>query len=294
MAALSRVLLLLQCLLFLVSVQQCQAFHRRLAFSPIFRRSVHHAYRKTLEQQVGLMDRQLRTTREEAAQLRNLLKVSQQTVRKGSLDEKRAQSARETALRQALTELQTHAKQLESLRDELQELIASQDAKIAQLKQQLAETKESSEQAKVAYEKELEALQARLVRESKQQLQALQELMDRRVQDAVRQTRTQVEADYQKKMQDQQSKAVSQLQEERQRSQQAVEKAELQLQEERQRSQQAVEKERIKMRKLVKALAVKEKKLLDKAEQQMVKTTTTSSSSPSRRPTPRMASPIKK
>jgi hypothetical protein len=142
-------------------------------------------------------------------------------------------------------------------------------------------------------------------------MQQLEALMDKRVQDAIRQTKSQVESEYQVMMrhavEKEQQKAELQLQQTKSQVESEYqvkmthavekeqEKAELQLQRERQRWEQAVEKERIKMRKLVKALATKEKKILAEAERkQQTPTGTRSSSSSSSRPTFGVVSPIKK
>ena len=139
-----------------------------------------------------------------------------------------------------------------------------------------------------------------LLFESKQKLRQLQDLMDRRVEDAIRQTRQQVESEYQLKMktaiEKEQEKSALQLEKERVKIRQKVEKenelkmqkaiekeqqkATQKLEQERTRLNEAVEKERVKMRKLVKALAIKEKRVIAEAEQrhQKASTATTSSS----------------
>lgn len=279
------------------------------------------AYRKSLEEQVVCTNRQLLKSQEEALQLRNLLKLLSQQYRKASMEERRELKTRQGSLIVEIENLKIHVKQLEALRTELEALLQLEQVKVKRLEEQLANSKDDSEEEKLRYERELQTLRETLLKESKEKLQQLETIMDRRVQDAIRLTREQVEFEYRIKIQQaiekQQQKASTQLIKEREKVQKEAEQENLvklqhaiekeqrratqELQQERKRLEQAVEKERVKMRKLIKALAIKEKKLIAEAEQkrQNVATTTTpSTSSPSlssrTKISAAMMSPIKK
>lgn len=173
--------------------------------------------------------------------------------------------------------------------------------KVQSLEDQLRDSNNMSEQTRQKFELELKTLRETLLFESKRKLQQLQDIMDRRVEDAMRQTRQQVESEYKLKMetaiQKEQEKSALQFQKERVKIQQEAEKesqlkikkaiekeqqkATLNLQQERARLNEAVEKERVKMRKLVKALAIKEKRVISEAERRHQKTSTATTSSTS-------------
>lgn len=237
------------------------------------------AYRRSLEHQVSIMDRQVRKSQEEASQLRQLLKVSHDKTRKASLEDRKQLVAREISLKQELSQLQKYIQELETLRDELEALLKAEQENVASLEQSLAELKEESSNEKIRLTEELQAL---LEKESNEKMDKLRKLMDQRIHETIeittRKLEIQRERDIQSAVEEEQAKA------------------QLQLIKERQRLEKDVEKERIKMRKLVKALAIKEKKQLSQANQQQTTANkiSSSSSSSSQRPTIGIVSPIKK
>lgn len=214
------------------------------------------------------------------------------------MEERKEIKTREGCLRTEVEKLKIHVKELETLHEELAALLKLEQNKVKSLEDQLRDSKNISEQTRQKYEQELQTLREILLLESKEKLQQLQVILDTRVEDAVRETRTQVEREYELKIQQaiekEQEKSALQLQKERVKILQAAEKehqgkmqealeresqkATQQLQQERARLEQAVEKERVKMRKLVKALAIKEKRVVAEAERRQQKATTNSGS----------------
>jgi hypothetical protein len=135
----------------------------------------------------------------------------------------------------------------------MEALLQVEQNKVVVLQEKLAVAETESAAAVGKLERELATLQQQLEKKTTQQLQELEAIWNQRMKDALTQAATVSLAA--------QQQAVHAA-EERVRLQAATE-----LQAERGKATAAVEREKVKMRKLVKALAVREKKLLAATEQ---------------------------
>lgn len=208
-----------------------------------------NSYQKLLEEQKTLLERQLRQSREEMALLRKQIKkLSSKSVSKTEADAK----AKEEKERH-LAEVKTLNKQVESLKiavvklsemkDRLEQLIESERAKVADLEAKLKQAGQGEELLKAKYEKQLMDLRAEMEAKAAQQLKELKNIMEEQMRQATARLEETLKSEAQTRLKEEQKKAA-----------------------------QAVEKEKVKMRKLVQALAEREKKLLAAAESNAQKT----------------------
>ena len=144
------------------------------------------------------------------------------------MEERKQLKTREGSLKTDVESLKKYVNELEAIRKELEALLKLEQDKVTSLEDQLRDSNNMSEQTRQKFELELQTLRETLLFESKQKLQQLQDIMDRRVEDAIRQTRQQVESEYKLKMktaiQKEQEKSALQLQKERVKIQQEAEK----------------------------------------------------------------------
>ena len=210
-------------------------------------------YREMLEDQVLLMDRQLRQTRDELTRLRE-----QWTVKTGPPDGNSAipNASKEelAALKQQVSTLTLQVKQLTKMKEELEEMLEKEQARVDELEEALAQERQLTKELQEGYERQLKELQVQLEKKAQKQLDDLRKLMEQRVEQAAEAARISA----QRMVQEQIDLATTQLRLEQQREMDA----------ERRRSEQAVDAEKRKMRKLVKALAIREKKILAKQQRQ--------------------------
>jgi hypothetical protein len=201
-------------------------------------------YRETLEEQVLLLDRQLRQARDEMGLLRK-----QFTIRTATPAPKISNQER-TLLKQQLASLTSQVNQLERMKLELETMLEKESLKVQELTAKLLDEEQLSLAMQDKYIKQLQVLQEQLELKAAKQLQELQAIMEQRVQQATETAHQAAMALVGQKV----AEATEQLRMEKER--------ELEL--ERKRSVEAVEKEKVKMRKLVRALANREKKLFAK------------------------------
>lgn len=222
-------------------------------------------YQKLLQEQRDLLERQLRQTREELAHLRKQVKSNASksiAVRASNVKAQQGEALRfeETKmLNQQLTELETAMAKLQEMKDRLEALLLEEQEKMAALQVKLEEAETSSEELKAKHEKELELLRAELEAKASTQLAELKKMMKEQMKLALDQQKATAERERQKAILETEQKLQKQ--------------AELRLQTEQKKAEEAVEKEKVKMRKLVKALAEREKKLLAAAEKEAAKRT---------------------
>jgi paraquat-inducible protein B len=235
-----------------------------------FRRekSVSQYYRETLEEQVLLLDRQLRQARSDVAQLRD-------DRASGQVAKQRAKATTATRLATA-QKVQTLTKQivrLEAMKLEMEELLKDSATRVEELEAKLLEQETLTKEWEQKYQAQLEELQLTMQNKAQAQLSELSNLMEERVAQAAEVARQTELVKVDQKI----AEITEELRKEHLKA----------LMAERKRSAVAVEQEKKKMRKLVKALAIREKKLIVKAERdkqrqpQTVSRSTSSSSSSS-------------
>jgi chromosome segregation ATPase len=201
-------------------------------------------YRQTLEEQVLLLDRQLRQARDEMGILRK------QFTTRSAKPAPKISSQERTLLKQQLASLTSQVKQLERMKLELEDMLERESIKVQELTTKLAEQEQLTQALQEKYIKQLQTLQEQLELKAQKQLQQLQEIMEQRIQQATEVAHQAAMAQIGEKV----AEATETLRLEKDQE----------LEWERKRSVEAVEKEKVKMRKLVRALANREKKLFAK------------------------------
>jgi hypothetical protein len=210
----------------------------------IGKQSAADVYRETLEEQVLLLDRQLRQARDEMAKLRK------QFTTRTAIPSTKISSQERNLLKQQLASLTSQINQLERMKLDLEDMLQKESIKVQALTTRLAEQEQLTLALQEKYIKQLQTLQEQLELKAQKQLQQLQQIMNERIQQATDAAHSAAMAQVGQKI----AEATEQLRMDKER--------ELEL--ERKRSIEAVEKEKVKMRKLVRALANREKKLFAK------------------------------
>jgi len=269
------------------------------------KKSASKIYRESLEEQVVLLNEQLRQARTEVTTLRENAKKRQETIvsarsamrastgkdrTKVSREEERARKEKQMAedrrekerkrgQEQTVKRLEKEIKELEKMKADLERLLNTSAKKIEELEEQLRSQESLTAELEGSYQKKITELEQKLSDLQKSQLEKLKELHQQKIDAAVKEALKAQEAEFLAKMEETTQRLT-------------IEHAEA-MEVEKLRSSKAVETERKKMRKLVRALALREKKLKlqsDPVEKSSEPTTTrttirTSSSS--------MTSPIK-
>jgi chromosome segregation ATPase len=201
-------------------------------------------YSESLEQQVLQLDRQLRQARDEVAQLRARRKYSKPVVvgNKSDGDDTSDLEGKVRTLTQQIDEL-------ESAKSDLDGALTTSKLKIEELEQMIAEEQEGSQQLREKFEQDLQALQSSTYEKSERNISDLTTLMEEQVAQAASDARLEVDQEM--------SSNIEQIKKELESSHQE------ELEAERKRSMEAVDAEKKKMRMLVKALAMREKKLAE-------------------------------
>jgi len=226
----------------------------------LFRLPPAKRYRKMLQEQTVLLDRQLRQSQEELIQIKKRFHALQEKQLSLTAQSSVERRDREAVRKQEMQSLKAQVATLEqqigrinTMKEEMEALLQVEQNKVVVLQEKLAVAETESAAAVGKLERELATLQQQLEKKTTQQLQELEAIWNQRMKDALTQAATVSLAA--------QQQAVHAA-EERVRLQAATE-----LQAERGKATAAVEREKVKMRKLVKALAVREKKLLAATEQ---------------------------
>lgn len=202
-------------------------------------------YRESLEEQVSQMDRQLRQARDEVSQLRARRKISKPVVAVGTtsgVDEVSSLDGKVEALTQQIVE---HKK----ANLDLEAALTTSKMKTEELEQLVERQQEESMLLKEKFGKDSQDLRSRIKEKSEQETSEQEALLQERVTQAVSEARLEVEEGSSLKIE----RITHELQSSHQKE----------LDAERKRSMEAVEEEKKKMRKLVKALAIREKKLAE-------------------------------
>jgi hypothetical protein len=197
-------------------------------------------YRQELEDQLVVLERQLRAARDEATQLRKLAKLSRPSVA--------------ASLRSEIKMLQDQILQLENFQQELQRLLQQEKDLVQSLQEQLIQAGVDAKQLQADHAAAMEELEHKMLVQSQKQWENFHRNLEQRIAEAASRARQEALEEM-----DRTVKAAVQS---------AEAKFYLQLEAERQKSVQAVEIERVKMRKLVKALADREQKQQQQQQQQ--------------------------
>jgi DNA repair exonuclease SbcCD ATPase subunit len=196
---------------------------------------VEDRYRQSLEDQIQILERQARAAREETTQLRKLAKLAG-----------RSSGDAASSIRQELVMLQKQVLQLETFKQEMEVLLKEEQDRSDELENKLIDSGSSELQLHNEHLIAMEQLEKTLLIKAKKQIEELNTLMDLRVKESADRARQEALKEMDKKI----TEAVSKVEI----------KLKMELEEERKKASDAVEKERAKMRKLVKALAEREKK----------------------------------
>ena len=215
-------------------------------------------YRQLLQEQVIMLDKQLRQSQDELSLLRRQLKTSQSLLHRTGSPSLRTKSSEQQAeklkalgdnqdMKKRILSLTREVAALETMRKDLQTIINNQHQKMEDLEQQLKQEKDASEMTLQKHQRELEKIKRDIETKYQKQLAELTALMNKRVTEAAEHAR-------QVALRELDQKVEAATVAERTKGQKLLDA-------ERKRSDAAVEREKVKMRKLAKALFEREKKL---------------------------------
>ena len=235
-------------------------------------RSNAQIYRESLEEQVMLLDEQLRQARTEISTVRERAKQQgkidslkrnrsissngkqkrvdkeeAQILKQGEEEEKRIEKERRKEQKVALVQLQDEIRQLEQMKSQLETLLETSANQIEELEQKLTSQEKITIEMEESYKKQIIDLETTLGDVQRIQLQKLTELHQTKIDSAVKEALKAQEDVLRMKMEE----TTKRLGKEHAKD----------MEKEKARSEIAVETERKKMRKLVRALALREKKL---------------------------------
>jgi hypothetical protein len=206
-------------------------------------------YRRLLEEQRDLLERQLRQTREELAQVRKQYQELQKR--------KNAQvTSEQTKLyHERIAALERELEEAAGLRHKLEKALDLEKRKVTELEAKIKKLEHKRSAKDVAdHQAQLQALRQELEASATEQLQELRITMEQRMQEALKHARVAAEQEKQLALEETTSRLTKEFQK--------------QLEDQTRTADLAVERERIKMRKLIKALAEREKTLLQQSEAQ--------------------------
>jgi myosin heavy subunit len=224
-------------------------------------------YRQLLEEQRDLLERQLRQTREELS----LLRQHYQTLQRSKGNDRLLKDDQSRRLKQQITELQDEVRKLTELRQDLERMLQEEQLKVVALQTKVRELHEAKGAMKDQYERELQYLRRDMEEQANRQLEALRALMENRMKEALEKARQAAEKEREQARITALKDKEAAVRETERRVQLQADK---QLLAEKKNAEEAVEREKVKMRKLIKALAEREKKLLSQAEQEKQQKTT--------------------
>jgi chromosome segregation ATPase len=212
------------------------------------RKSASTRYRESLEEKLLHLGRQLRQARDEVGQLRDRQKHGSRPIVINNGDD--IMSADEKLeLEEEITALTNKINDLENTKAAMDDTIQEFSAKVLSLGKQLAKEQESNEELRERYEEELSESQSTMNTSAEKKVSDVENDMEERVTRAAESARIEVENEF--------SAKIEKLKEQLESSYQEA------LEAEKMRGSEAVDVEKKKMRKLVKALAIREKKLAD-------------------------------
>lgn len=214
-------------------------------------------YRQSLEEQVLLLDQQLRQAQEELIHLRDQRKeaLKKQKLARfvtSTKADRKAQYKEQLLLQQKIDTILIQLKQMERMKLELEELLAASNLRIQELEAKLVEQEILTKELEENYQQQIAAIKQSLEETAAQQSAQFAAIQEERIRQAVEVARQEALLEVEERIQG----ITKDLQAKHDKA----------IQAERERSIKAVEAEKKKMRKLVKALAIREKKLLAKAD----------------------------
>lgn len=227
-------------------------FGRLLAFRT---QNSNAAYMQTLKDQISQMERQLRQSEMEALQLRTLLRCQSSSNRRSTSDTIREQSKIEDNMKDIISQLSKQIEDLKNTKVELEQMLKLEQERAATAEDLLKQEQTNSQ---------------KLVQNSRIQMEEMKESIMKKATFQMEEMEKSHLSRFQKELQQVKIESEKVLEQERARSSVALKKERKELEEEKRKGKEAVEKERVKMRKLVKALAEKEKKDLARAGKRII------------------------
>jgi chromosome segregation ATPase len=213
-------------------------------------------YSKQINSEKQGLEKRVRQYQDEMVQLRQQIKALQ--IANAKLNDRSLSSVRNKLneeveeLKQQLQQLEKESLKLEEIRKELEHMLEAEKAKVEELKQQLSGRDVDKAQLKAEYEKEITLLRKKFDANLTAKLDEYKVLMEKRMDQALAEQKAQLIAE--------KNEAVMAA-ENRVRKE-----ADKRIQEEQKKAEEAIEREKEKMRKLVKALAEREKRIVSDAE----------------------------
>jgi len=224
-------------------------------------------YKESLEEQVLLLNEQLGHARTEVATLRenakkrhqagsslHRVKPAEQGSSKATAEssssnkqDEKLEKQRQKVQKEALAMLQKEIKQLEQMKAELDKMLETSAKKIEVLEESLSSQESLTAKLEASYKDKIAQLEEQLEKVQTTQLQKLTQIHQQKIDVAVQDALRAQEAEFRAKMEE----TTQRLSKEHAKE----------MEQEKLRSSKAVETERKKMRKLVRALALREKKL---------------------------------
>ena len=223
------------------------------------KKSAARIYKESLEEQVLLLNEQLAQARKEVSTLRENAKKRVQAGRLNRSEPKeevsKAQSKQENKLekqrqkeqKEAMSRLQKEIKALEQMKAQLEKMLETSAKKIESLVEQLTTSETLTAKMEASYKDKIAKLEKQLEDVQTAQVGKLTEIHQQKIDAAVQEALRVQEAEFRAKMEE----TTLRLSKEHAKE----------MEQEKLRSAKAVEAERQKMRKLVRALALREKKL---------------------------------
>lgn len=243
------------------------------------KRSVAQIYRESLEEQVLLLNQQLRQARTEVTTIRERAKKRRQNILDGTSsrarsvfnmrqeskeeqrekeekaeeerqkqqEEERFEKERRKEQKETLLRLQGEIRQLEQMKDELEDLLETSANEIEELEEKLWSQESLTAELEESYKQKIIELETKLSDVQTTQLKKLTVLHQQKLDTAVKEALEAQEAEFRAKLEETTKRLTKEHAKE--------------MEQEKLRSLKAVETERKKMRKLVRALALREKRL---------------------------------
>lgn len=211
-------------------------------------------YRKALEEQVLWLEEQLRQVTEERRLIQQRLdKIPVVPL----LDRQGSVSTHTRQLQQQLEALQEQLEDLTQAKQALVDVLEDQERQIQNLVEQCEQAHQHGRDVQASYQLQLDQLTLQLHHQTQDQLTQLQQVLQQQIQQAQQQAKEQVWAEAKERI----AKITAQLQRQ----------FDAELQAERLKTAQAIERQRQKMRSLAKAMALREKKLYQQQQLDLLK-----------------------
>jgi len=202
-------------------------------------------YIQSLQEQIVQMERQLRKSEMEAVQLRTLLRSQTSSNRRSAAGNIRDQFKIEEDMQKIIDEMTKQIAELNKTKAEMEGILKLEQERAATAEELLREEQSISQKLIKNSRIEMEEMKGSILKKASSQMKEME--------------KTHL-AKFEMELEDVKIESKKALEKEKARSNIALEKERKGLEEEKRKGKEAVEKERVKMRKLVKALAEKEKR----------------------------------